>query len=301
MKIAVIGAGAVGCYFGGLLALAGHDVTFIGRQSHVDAINQDGVLIDGVDFVERVKAKAVTDTASLEPSDLVLFCVKSADTEATGRSLSSVIGPDTVILSLQNGVDNAERLGAVIGRPVLPAVVYVGTGMAGPGHVKHFGGGSLVIGASPASEEIAKVLVEARIPTTVSPDIAVALWTKLIVNCAWNALSAIANLPYGAIIKVDGARELVGNIVSECTALAGRCGASLPSDLLDDVLKLSVMMPGQVSSTARDLMRGKPTEIDFLNGYVVAKGREMGIATPVNQAIHVLVKLAEEGRRNPAL
>ena len=149
MQVAVIGAGAVGCYYGGLLLRAGHDVTFIGRQPHVDAINAHGLLLDMQGFKGHLPAKAATDAAALAPPDLVLVCVKSADTEAAGRSLAGRLRPDTSILSLQNGVDNAQRLRAVTGHAVIPAVVYVGSEMAGPGHVRHHGGGDLVIGASP--------------------------------------------------------------------------------------------------------------------------------------------------------
>ncbi len=156
MQVAVIGAGAIGCYYGGLLLKAGHDVTFIGRQPHVDAINAHGLLLDMQGFKGHLPAKAATDATALAAPDLVLVCVKSADTEAAGRSLAGRLRPDTSVLSLQNGVDNAPRLRAVTGHPVIAAVVYVGTGMAGPGHVRHHGGGGLTIGASPASEALAR-------------------------------------------------------------------------------------------------------------------------------------------------
>src|SRR5215475_974349 len=158
MQVAVVGAGAVGCYYGGLLARAGHDVTFIGRQTHVDAINTHGLLLDTQVFKGYLPAKAATDASSLASPDLVLFCVKSADTDEAGRSLVGRLRLETAILSLQNGVDNAQRLRAVTGHPVVPAVVYVGSEMAGPGHVRHHGGGALVIGASPESETLAQTL-----------------------------------------------------------------------------------------------------------------------------------------------
>ena len=154
MQVAVVGAGAVGCYYGGLLARAGHDVTFIGRPVHVEAISARGLLLDTQDFRGYVPAKAATDATSLVPPDLVLFCVKSADTEQAGRSLAGRLRPDTSIFSLQNAVDNPQRLRAVIGHPVIPSVVYVGSEMAGPGHVRHHGGGGLVIGASPEERSL---------------------------------------------------------------------------------------------------------------------------------------------------
>ncbi|MBV1693270.1 MAG: 2-dehydropantoate 2-reductase [Hyphomicrobiales bacterium] len=296
MQVIVMGAGAVGCYFGGLLAKAGHDVTFIGRPQHVEAINANGLMLETKAGTERIKARAAIDVSGVRDPGLVLVCVKSADTEAAGRELGGRLGADSVLVSLQNGVDNAERLAAVIGRPVMPAVVYVGTEMAGPGHVRHHGRGELVIGTSARSEAIAKMLVEAKIPTTVSATIATALWGKLIVNSAYNALSAIGGIPYGPMVQVAGARELIKGVIAECVAVAGRAGVALPSDIEEKTLAVAASMPGQMSSTAQDLARGKPTEVDFLNGYIVRKGAELGIATPYNRTLQVAVKVAERGR-----
>jgi 2-dehydropantoate 2-reductase len=296
MQVAVIGAGAVGCYYGGLLLRAGHDVTFIGRQPHVDAINAHGLLLDTATFRERLPARAATDASGLAPPDLVLVCVKSADTEQAGRSLAGRLRPETAVLSLQNGVDNAPRLGAVTGHAVIPVVVYVGSEMAGPGHVRHHGGGDLAIGASPASEALAQTLQVAGIRTTISSDIAVTLWSKLVINCAFNALSAVANIAYGPMLEVEGTKDVVAGAVREAIAVARACGVALPDDLIGQIMKIPANMPGQMSSTAQDLARGKPSEIDFLNGYVVRKGAELGIATPTNQALQVMVKLAQRGK-----
>ena len=296
MQVAVIGAGAVGCYYGGLLLRAGHEVTFIGRQPHVDAINAHGLLLETATFSERLPARAATDTAALALPDLVLVCVKSADTEQAGRSLAGRLRPETLVLSLQNGVDNAPRLGAVTGHAVIPVVVYVGSEMAGPGHIRHHGGGDLAIGASSASEALAQTLQAAGIRTTISGDIAVTLWSKLVINCAFNALSAVANIAYGPMLEVEGTKDVVAGAVQEAIAVARACGVALPDDLIGQIMKIPANMPNQMSSTAQDLARGKPSEIDFLNGYVVRKGAELGIATPTNQALQVMVKLAQRGK-----
>lgn len=293
MQIAVVGAGAVGCYYGGMLARAGHDVNFIGRRTHVNAINSHGLLLDMQNFKGYLPAKAVTDASSLVSPDVVLFCVKSADTEEAGRSLAGRLGPETPILSLQNGVDNSQRLCVVTGHPVIPAVVYVGSEMAGPGHVKHHGGGALVIGSSPKSEALAKALRAADIQTNVSDNIEGVLWSKLVTNCAYNALSAVASVPYGPMLDVEGTKEVVASAVQEAITVARACGVRIPEGLLDQILNIPTIMPNQMSSTAQDLARGKPTEIDFLNGYVVQKGIELGIPTPTNRALQVMVKLAE--------
>jgi 2-dehydropantoate 2-reductase len=305
MQVAVIGAGAVGCYYGGLLLKAGHDVTFVGRPSHVDAINAHGLLLDTQTFRGHLPAKAATDASALASPDLVLFCVKSADTEEAGRSLAGRLRPETSVLSLQNGVDNPQRLRSVTGHPVIPAVVYVGSEMAGPGHVRHHGGGDLVIGASPESEALARTLEAAGIRTTIAADIERTQWTKLITNCAFNALSAVAGIAYGPLLEVEGARDVVAGAIEEAAQVARACGVAMPDDLAAQVLKIPAAMPNQKSSTAQDLARGKPSEIDFLNGYIVRKGAELGIAVPTNQALQVMVKLVERaneisGRRGDA-
>jgi 2-dehydropantoate 2-reductase len=296
MQVAVIGAGAVGCYYGGLLLRAGHDVTFIGRPAHVDAINAHGLLLDTQFFKGYLPAKAATDAASLASPDLVLFCVKSADTEEAGRSLAGCLRRETSVLSLQNGVDNPQRLRKLTGHPVIPAVVYVGSEMAGPGHVRHHGGGNIAIGAAPASEALAQMLDAAGIRTTIADDIEVTQWSKLVTNCAFNALSAVAGIPYGPMLEVEGTRDVVASAVQEAVMVARASGVSMPEDILEQILKIPAAMPNQMSSTAQDVARGKPSEIDFLNGYVVRKGAELGVPTPTNQALQVMVKLAE--RRN---
>ena len=296
MQVAILGAGAVGCYYGGLLLRAGHGVTFIGRQPHVDAINAHGLLLDTKTFSGRLPAKAATDAAAIAAPDLVLVCVKSADTEQAGRALAGRLRPDTSVLSLQNGVDNAQRLSAVIGQAVIPAVVYVGSEMAGPGHIRHHGGGDLAIGRSPASEALAQTLEAAGVHTTISDDIEVTLWSKLVINCAFNALSAVADISYGPMLEVAGARDVVTRAVQEAIAVARANGVSLQDDLLANILNIPAMMPQQKSSTAQDLARGKPSEIDFLNGHVVRKGVELGVPTPTNHALQVMVKLAERSR-----
>ncbi len=272
-------------------------MTFIGRQAHVDAINQNGLLLDSQSFNGYLPARAATDASSLVAPDLVLVCVKSADTEEAGRSLVGHLRPETSILSLQNGVDNPQRLYAVTGHPVIPTVVYVGSEMAAPGHVKHHGGGALVIGASPQSEALARMLNAAAIQTTVADDIGSILWGKLAINCAYNALSAVSGLPYGPLLDVEGTRDVVASAVQEAIIVARTCGVRVQDGLLDQILNIPTIMPNQMSSTAQDLARGKPSEIDFLNGYVVRKGAELGIPTPTNRALQVMVKLAELKRK----
>lgn len=293
MKIAVMGAGAVGSFYGGLLAQAGASVTLIGRRQHADAIREHGLLLDMGGERQRVTVHAATSASAVADADLVLFCVKSGDTETVGRELAPHLRPDATILSFQNGVDNAERLQAVLGRPVVPVAVYVATDLAGPGHVRHHGRGDLLIGPCGRSEEILALFAAAGITARVSDDAIAALWGKLIVNCAYNALSALTGLPYGRMIRLDGVEAVMRDVVGECLAVAQASGVVVPADILDAVLGLARMMPEQFSSTAQDLRRGKPTEIDHLNGFVIRKGAELGVPTPVNGVLHTLVKAAE--------
>ncbi len=293
MKVAVMGAGAVGCYFAGMLARAGHEVVLIGRPQHVEAFNSTGLRLEAKTFDETIAVKASTDPAIAAGADLVLFCVKSPDTEIAGAQLRPHLGADTLVLSLQNGTDNAERLRTVIPQPVSAAVVYVATEMAGPGHVKHHGRGELVIEPSARSREAADALVAAGVPTEISDNVRGALWLKLIINCAYNALSAVAQLPYGKLVEGVGVPEVIRNLVAECRAVADAEGVTLAGDVDVAVRKIIETMPTQFSSTAQDVARGKPSEIDHLNGFIVRRGQALGIATPVNLTLHALVKLVE--------
>jgi len=288
-----MGAGAVGCYYGGLLARAGHAVTLIGRAPHVEAIQRAGLRLETRTFDERVAAAASADPAAAADAELVLCCVKSTDTEEAAAQLAPHLAPAAVVLSLQNGVDNAARLQAKLAQRVIPAVVYVGTEMAGPGHVRHHGRGELVLGAAPESERLAALLCAAAIPTTLNADIDGELWAKLILNCAYNALSAITQLPYGVLRRSEGVEAVLRDITAECLAVARAAGVVVPGDPWEAVERIARTVPGQHSSTAQDLARGRRSEIDHLNGVVVRQGERLGIATPVNRVLHALVKAIE--------
>jgi 2-dehydropantoate 2-reductase len=294
LKVAVMGAGAVGCYFGGMLARAGHAVTLVARPQHVEAIARAGLRMETRTFDERVRVAATGDVAAVKDADLVLFSVKSPDTEAAGRALAPFLRLDTLVLCLQNGVDNAERLRGVLPRhEVAAAVVYVATEMAAPGHLKHHGRGELVIEPTRASDRAAQALAAAGVPTEISPNVRGALWLKLILNCAYNAVSAIAQRPYGENVAGVGIPEVMRDVVDECMAVAQADGVQLPADPHAAARKLVESMPTQYSSTAQDLARRKPTEIDYLNGYVVRRGEALGIPTPANRVLWALVKLIE--------
>ena len=294
MKIAVMGAGAVGCYYGGMLARAGHDVTLIGRAQHVQAVRRDGLLLDTQTFKTHVPMNASTETNAVRGAKLVLFCVKSTDTRITAADMAPHLDPDALVFSLQNGVDNAEHLRAALAQEVVAAVVYVATEMAGPGHVKHHGRGELVIGPTSKSEELISMFATAGVPMQTSDNVDGELWSKLILNCAYNAISAISQLPYGRVVQGEGMQDVMRDVVAECLAVAQAARVTVTGDVWEAVERIARTMPAQFSSTAQDISRGRRSEIDHLNGYVMRKGESLGIATPVNRVLHSLVKLIED-------
>lgn len=296
MKIAVMGAGAVGCYFGGMLARGGHDVVLIARPAHVRAIEQHGLLLDTKTFKQHISVAASTEPRAVRGAQCVLFCVKSADTLEAAGLIAPHLEESAVVLSMQNGVDNAERARTVLRQTVVPAVVYVATEMAGPGHVKHHGRGELVIGPSAQSENLATEFARAGVVVQVSKQVNSALWSKLIINCAYNALSAVTQLPYGRLIQGEGIETVMRAAVDEALAVAQASHVDVAPDIWQQVLAISNTMASQASSTAQDLASGRRTEIDFLNGHVVRLGTQFGIATPVNQTLLSLVKTLEAKR-----
>ncbi|KND55885.1 2-dehydropantoate 2-reductase [Candidatus Paraburkholderia kirkii] len=293
MKVAVMGAGAVGCYYGGMLARAAHEVVLIARPQHVEAILREGLRLDTQHFDERVRVAASTEASAAKGAQLVLFCVKSTDTDSAARALAPHLERDALVLSLQNGVENAARLRELLPQEAAAAVVYVASEMAGPGHIRHHGRGELVIEPSTKSEEVARVFAQADVPTEISDNVRGALWAKLVLNCAYNALSAIMQMPYGKLVQGEGVTRAMRDVVDECVAVAKADGVTIPGDVDAAVRRIAETMPNQYSSTAQDLARGKTSEIDHLNGLIVRRGEALGVPTPANRMLHVLVTMIE--------
>lgn len=294
MRIAVMGAGAVGCYFGALLQRAGHEVVLIGRPALVEAVHAQGLRLQAQDFDGFLPLQADVSPAAVADAGLVLFCVKSGDTESAGASIAPYLAPGCIVLNMQNGVDNAARLTQVLGRETVPVAVYVAVGMAAPGHVVHYGRCELVLGPTAGSEAAAHLLNVAGIPSTVTPLVHEALWTKLTINCAYNALSALTQLPYGELVQRPGMLATIQAVVEECRLVARASGITLPDSLQEDTAAIARTMAGQRSSTARDVARGRRSEIDFINGYVVRQGARLGVATPLNGLLHGLVRVQDD-------
>ncbi len=298
-KVAVVGAGAVGGYFGGMLARAGLPVVLIGRPLFVEAVRRSGLFLDSFRFQETVHPQASMELSAASDADVVLFCVKTTDTAGVSKQLAAVLPSTAVVVSLQNGVNNAEEIRAASGIVAVPAVVYVAASVPAPGSVMHFGRGDLVIGPNnETTAHIANLFTSADIPCRISDNIEGELWTKLIWNCALNAVSALGRVTYGDIIASADAKQLVEAAVYETLRVARAKGIHPPG--LEDPraaiagsFKIAEQMSGTRSSTAQDLARGKRTEIDSLNGYVARLGAQLGVSTPVNHALYTLVKLYE--------
>jgi 2-dehydropantoate 2-reductase len=285
-----------------MLARAGAPDTLIGRPHHVEALGRDGLWLDTLHFREWVPVAASVAVEAARDAALVLFCVKTLDTEEAARSLAPCLSPGAAVLSLQNGVDNVERIRAAGGFEALPAVVYVAAAMTGPGRVKHTGRGDLIVGDPKGIrrgflENLAALFVAAGVPCGVSENIEAELWAKMGMNCAYNAVSALGRAKYGRVAKHPQARELLRRAVEETAAVARAAGVPLEEEkLVEAAFRLGDAMSEATSSTAQDIARGKRTEVDSLNGYVALRGAELGVPTPVNRTLHALVKLLEEAR-----
>lgn len=301
-KIYVLGAGAVGCYFGGMLARAQYDVTFIARPERAQALNESGLEMDCKAFHETIAVKASADLSVLSDADLVLLSVKSLDTERTLAQVQSILPSKAVILSLQNGVANIEIASKMVANPIYAAVVYVAAGMIGQRTMKHHGRGELLIGNPSQTNslddqclrKICALFEGADVPCSIPPQIKRDMWLKFLVNCSFNAISGIGQIPYGEMVKSPGVVKLIEEITKEFLAIAALEDVNITMcEALAINASIATTMATQVSSTAQDLARGKKTEIDFLNGYIVELGERYGIPTPYNESVHALVRMME--------
>jgi 2-dehydropantoate 2-reductase len=305
-KVAVMGAGAVGCYYGGMLALAGVPVTLIGRPSHVDVFARDGLTIVRADRRDVVRVDASTEASAVADADVVLVCVKSPDTVAASVAMKPHLRDGAVVVSLQNGVGNADAILEVLDQAVLAAAVWVGAYMEGPGVVRHTGRGELIVGvtragstrptASMHATRVASMFAAAHVACSVVDDVEKVLWHKLAINTAFNAVSALGRSRYGRMAGDAATRDVMTAAVRETVAVARASAVDLDeAEALAAVWRTAEAMSMQYSSTAQDILRGKPTEIDMLNGYVAERGKALGIDTPVNRTLHALVRLREAG------
>ena len=299
-RIAVVGAGAVGGYFGGMFAQAGAPVVMIGRKPFVDAISQNGLVIDRPESRDRIKVEATTEMSPVRDASLVLFSVKSTDTESAARQMEPFLSTDAIIVSMQNGVDNVGRIRDATKISAVPAAVYVAVSVPEPGQVKHLARGDVIVGPpNKQTKRVKEIFDRANIGCEISNNIEGEMWIKLLCNCALNAISALGRARYGQSAESNDARQLMQAVVDEVLTVARAAKVILPN--INDTksgmaaaMEIATQMSGALSSTAQDLNRGRPTEIDSLNGYIARRGAELGVNVPVNHALFTLVKLAEQ-------
>lgn len=300
-RVAVMGGGAVGSYFGGMLARAGAPVTLIARPAHAEAVTRNGLWIEGRSFQGAVPMRGTSDPAAVCDAELVIISVKTLDTRSAAASLRHHLSADAVVISLQNGVDNARVLQEALDRPVMSSVVYVSAEMGGPGRVIHNGRGDLVVGSldgripAATQNDVAAVFERAAVPCRASATIAADLWSKLTMNCAFNAISALTRSRYGRVAAHAPSLVVVHGVIDECVAVAHAAGIALDIDALRAAaIKLATSIPEALASTAQDILLGRRTEIDDLNGHVAARGAALGVPAPYNHTLFALVKLLED-------
>lgn len=303
MKILVMGSGGVGGYFGAKLARAGEQVTFMARGSHLEAIRAQGLRIkstaDG-EFV--VTSDATEDPGTAGAVDLVLFCVKSFDTEAAARAIRPVVGPDTAVLSLQNGVDNEETVGAIVGPGhVLGGAAYVLATIEAPGVIAHSFGGRIVFGEldgtdTPRAQRILEALKRAAIPAECSPRIQRVLWEKYLFIAAQAGMTALTRCPIGVIRSIPETRRMYRLILEELAAVAKAAGVELSPQTVDDVMAAADGLgPTFTSSLHHDLIHGKRLELEALHGHAVRLGEKLGIPTPTLFSVYATLRPHRDG------
>jgi 2-dehydropantoate 2-reductase len=302
MKIAIVGAGGVGGYFGGLLARDEHDVAFMARGAHLRAIRARGLRIESADGAFTIApANATDDPDEIGPVELVLLCVKTYDLAATLAQLRPLVGPGTAILTLQNGVEPPEMVAAAYGREVvLPGVVYCEVAVKEPGVI--FQGSPMrriIFGElgglpTPRAHRIAQVFTAAGVDTILSENILGALWSKFCFICGMSGVTTLTRRSVGPILEDEEARLLLRVVVEEARAVAVAQGVRFDTDPVEaGVATFARFAPEAKSSMQRDLERGGRLEVEALNGAVVRLGRALGISTPANQAIYAALRLIQ--------
>ena len=300
MKIAVLGAGALGCAIGGALAQAGNGVVLINRNAdHVDAINTHGLVMRTPAGELVVRASAATSAQGLDPVDLVIVLVKSFHTEAAMAAATNLVGPHTAVLSLQNGLGHEDVLAQIVGRGhVLAGKTYVGGVMLAPGRIiSGTAGKETLIGeldgtVSDRAQRIAATFNAAGLTTTVSDNIVGTMWDKLLINVSTGAVSGITRLPYGPLYDIPEIEATAVAAVQEAMDVAAASGVRLGfTDPREAWNKASAGLPADFkTSMLQSLEKGSVTEVDFINGAVVRWGQRCGVPTPVNATLVACIK-----------
>jgi 2-dehydropantoate 2-reductase len=298
MRIAVYGAGGVGGYFGGRLAQAGAEVHFIARGAHLQALREHGLTVRSVKGDFQVQAVATDDPGDVGRCDFVLFCVKTFDTDAAAARLGPLVGAETAVLSLQNGVENEEKLARTVGEDhVMGGAAFIFAGIAEPGVIAHNGGpASITFGeldgrTSQQAERLLALCERADVDADLSASIKTVLWAKLAFICAQAGMTATVRLPIGEIRTVDAAWAAFGRLVAEVCAVAEADGTPVPQPAQERALALAqAVEPGSFSSLHDDLVAGRPMELEALHGFVVRRAAQHGLAVPMSEAVYAILQ-----------
>src|SRR5213594_3824031 len=308
MRILVYGAGAVGGYFGARLALGGHDVTFVARGENLAALRRQGltVRLPTGEALRVVPTQAVGDPAEASPPELVLVTVKSYDTPTAATALRPVVGPETALLSLQNGIENEDVLARLLGLPpLMVALTRIGVELVAPGAVAYSGRGAILFGEpdgreTPRARRVAEAFAAAAIPHQLRRDILVAAWEKLAWNAGFNAVSTLTQASVAELVAQPGSRDLVVQAMEEVDAVATARGLAIRRARTAAVLADSVTgLPDFATSMLQDLRRGRRLEHDALNGAVVRAAAAAGVPVPVNRMLLALLARLDPGGHTP--
>jgi len=293
MRVAVMGTGAVGGYFGARLAASGVSVTFIARGEHLKVMQRNGLRIKSIQEDLEVHGDFVSSSDPVAPVDLVLLAVKSQDTEEAAKSLTPLMGETTAILSLQNGVDNTDRISRLWGTDrSLAGVAYVSARISAPGVIEHSGGGRIALGSLHTGGDqdnirtVRSILAQAKISCDISPDIRAVLWQKLAWNAPFCALSCLLHMTVGDIVASASLQSLVKACIDEVREAARCRGVDLPPSTAQDVLDFSTTLRHVKPSMLQDLEAGKPLEHEALNGMVVKVLQQAGKRAPINEILY---------------
>ncbi len=299
MRIAIMGAGAVGGYFGGLLARAGEDVVFVARGEHLRAIQEHGLRVYSVHGDFHLRVRATDDPAQVGPVDLVLFCVKSYDTVQAAHAVLPMVGPDTAVLSIQNGVENEQQIEAIVGPGhVLGGATQIESTISEPGVIRQTSQLRRILfcelDGRPTSRarQILETMLRAEIDARLTSDCPKTKWDKFIFLASMAGMTSVCRATIGQVVANPEAKAVLERAVREAWQVGRAMGVALEDDAVENVMQFLSNLPyGMKSSMQRDLERGRRLEVDALSGAVVRYGRQVGVDTPVHHAIYAALKL----------
>jgi len=308
MRIAIVGSGGLGGYYGGLLALAGHEVTFLARGAHLEALQAKGLQVKSVHGDFHVAAvRATSDPAEAGPADLVLVCVKTPALDAAAKAARVMVAPDSVVVGLQNGIDAAERIGAEVGMDrVIGAVTWIAANIEAPGVIRQVSAFRRIVLGELDGQDTPRLqrTIEAlrRTGITIEPTgiIRKVMWTKFVFIAGFSGVGSVTRLEVGDYRSVNETRAMMTSIMREVEALARASGVDLDRDVVDQALAIiDGAAPSMKTSMQRDVEAGRPSELESMIGVITRKGRELGVATPTADLVYAaLLPLELRAQRN---